>query len=305
MKPVLLVMPGNENFAQSLGRHIEFDISTVHWRHFPDGESLIRLDVDCDGREVAFLAAQHDPDRIALPMRFAAATARELGAKRVGLISPYLGYMRQDKRFHPGESINAIHYARFISETVDWLVTVDPHLHRLNSLDAVYSIPNRAVSAMDALAQWISEQVTAPILIGPDSESTQWVEQVANLIGAPWMVLRKTRLGDRQVQVSLPDRSVIEGRQPVLIDDIASSGRTLIETVGQLRKLGVAAPICAVVHGLFADHSDQLLLNAGAARVVSCNTVPHPSNAIDVSAAVANGLAELRVATLLESEDES
>ena len=293
MKPLLLVMPGNERFAEALSEHSDTDHSLLMWRHFPDGESLVRIDADCTGREVMLLATQSYPDQLALPMRFAAATARELG------------YMRQDKRFHPGESINAIHFGRFVSETVDWLVTVDPHLHRLPNLDAVYSIPARAASAMTALAHWIRDEVASPIVIGPDSESAQWVERVAQLIDVPWMVLSKTRRGDRNVEVSLPDPEAVVGRQPVLIDDIASSGRTLIETVKHLRQQGVQAPVCAVVHGLFADRSDQLLREAGAARVVSCNTVPHASNAIDVSAAVAAALRALEIIPHKEDCDES
>lgn len=300
MKPLLVVFPDNEPFEQALTVRWPVEVTRIAWRRFPDGESLLRLDADCRGRDVVLLASQRDPDRLALPMRFVARTARELGARSVGLIAPYLGYMRQDMRFHAGEVISSVHFAEFLSETVDWLVTVDPHLHRHPSLDRLFRIPARAVSAMPAVAAWIATQVPQPVLIGPDSESAQWVERVARLAGVPAVVLTKQRHGDRDVEVSLPDRASVAGRTPVLVDDIASSGRTLIETLGHLRRLELAPAVCVVVHGIFADGADSAMRAAGASRVVSSNTLAHATNGIDTAAAVLDALRELGVAAAEE-----
>src|SRR3546814_2966154 len=84
---------------------------------------------------------------MALPLRFAARAAREFGARSVGLIAPYLGYMRQDTRFHPGEAVSTPLFAQFLEEAFDWLVTVDPHLHRVERLQSLYRIPTAHVSA--------------------------------------------------------------------------------------------------------------------------------------------------------------
>jgi ribose-phosphate pyrophosphokinase len=220
---------------------------------------------------------------LALPLIFGARTAREFGARSVGLIAPYLAYMRQDARFQPGEAISSIHFGAFLSAAVDWVVTVDPHLHRLADLSALFSIPAVHVSAMPLVADWIRAEIRAPALIGPDSESAQWVRPLADRIGAPIVVLEKQRHGDRDVDVSMPDRGILEGRTPVLVDDIVSSGRTFIETLGRLRALGLPPAVCIAVHGIFADGADETLKRAGAARVVTCNTIAHPTNAIDVA----------------------
>jgi len=301
MKPLLLVLPGNEGFAQALVARAPMDVSLVAWRHFPDGESLLRVDVDCSDREVVILASLIDPDRLALPLRFVAGTARELGARRVGLVAPYLGYMRQDKRFNPGEVISSVHFAKFLDESVDWLITVDPHLHRHPSLETLFTIPACAVTAMPAVAQWIAAQVERPVLIGPDAESAQWVRQVATLANVPAVVLEKQRHGDRDVEVSIPEQASVVGRTPVLVDDIVSSGRTLIETRGHLRRLNLPPAVCVVVHGIFADGTQSALLDAGAARVVTVNTLPHATNAIDASEAVVQALQTLGVATPFEA----
>jgi len=136
---------------------------------------------------------------------------------------------------------------------------------------------------MPCVSAWIRANVPNALLVGPDAESAQWVRDAAAGAGVPFAVLEKHRGGDRDVAVSLPDPAIVRGRTPVIVDDIASSGRTMIETVGQLLRLGTARPVCVVVHGIFADGADGALLEAGAERVVSCNTIPHATNAIDIA----------------------
>ncbi len=283
MTPWLFAFPGQEALAAELAAGLGMETGTLRRHRFPDGESLIVLDADCRGRDVIVLCTLRDPDDLALPLLFAARTAREFGARRVGLVAPYLAYMRQDVRFHAGEAVSSVHYAAFLSWTFDWLVTVDPHLHRHAGLGEMFTIPAQHVSAMPCAAAWIRANVPDAFLVGPDAESAQWVRDAAARAGVPFAVLEKQRSGDRDVAVSLPDPAMVRGRTPVLVDDIASSGRTLIETVGHLLRLGTAAPVCVVVHGIFADGADAALLAAGAARVVSCNTIVHATNAIDVA----------------------
>ena len=296
MTPWLFAFPGQEALAAELAAGLGVETGALRRHRFPDGESLIVLAADCRNRDVIVLCTQRDPDDLALPLLFAARTAREFGARRVGLVAPYLAYMRQDARFHAGEAVSSVHYAAFLSWTFDWLVTVDPHLHRHPDLREMFTIPAQHVSAMPCIAAWIRANVRDALLVGPDAESAQWVRDAAERAGVPFVVLEKHRRGDRDVAVSLPDPAILRGRTPVLVDDIASSGRTLIETVGQLLRLGAAAPVCVVVHGIFADGADSALLAAGAARVVSCNTIPHATNAIDVAGVLLPAIRVLQAA---------
>lgn len=121
-----------------------------------------------------------------------------------------------------------------------------------------------------------------PLVIGPDSESEQWASAVARDADAPYTVLQKVRRGDRDVEISVKDLRDLEGRTPVLVDDIISSGRTMLEAVRLIVEQGGTPPVCIAVHGLFADHCDTLLAQAGA-RVVTSNTIPHETNGIDVA----------------------
>ncbi len=138
-------------------------------------------------------------------------------------------------------------------------------------------------------------------MIGPDEESEQWAAEVARGAGAPHTVLRKVRRGDRDVEVTPPDPAVLRGRTPVLVDDIVSTARTMIETVGHLRAAGVPPPVCVAVHGVFAEGAQEALRAAGAGRVVTTNTIAHATNAIDVTALLAHGGRSIMAATAARS----
>ena len=292
---ILIPFPEMKLLAETLAPAMGAEMRALDWHHFPDGESLMTLPGDLDGADVALLATLRNPDHLALPLRFASATAREIGARRVGLIAPYLGYMRQDRRFEAGQAVSARLFAQFLGESFDWLVTVDPHLHRIARLEEVFPIPAvRAVSA-PLLANWIKTNRPDAVLLGPDSESQQWVAEVARLAGRPYEVLRKVRTGDRQVEVSVPDSAVLRDGTPVILDDIASSGRTLVRTIERLVAAGTRAPVCLVIHAVFAGSAHDDILAAGAARIITTDTIPHPSNAIGIADVLAEAFGSLGV----------
>lgn len=290
---ILIPFPEMKPLAEDLAPAMGAELRTLDWHHFPDGESLMTLPGDLNGADMALLATLRDPDRLALPLRFAAATAREMGARRVGLIAPYLGYMRQDRRFEAGQAVSAPLFAQFLGESFDWLVTVDPHLHRIARLEEVFPIP--AVHAVSAplLANWIKTNLPDAVLLGPDSESQQWVAEVARLAGRPYEVLRKVRSGDRSVDVSVPECAALRAGTPVILDDIASSGSTMARSVERLLGAGTAAPVCLAIHAVFADGAHDAILAAGAARIITTDTIPHPSNVIGIAGVLAEAFQSL------------
>src|SRR6056297_847284 len=252
-------------------------------RRFPDGEVYVRVATPCAGADVILCAGLQPPDETTLSALLTAATLRDLGAARILLVAPYLPYMRQDSRFREGEGITSRYYAALLSAQFDGLVTVDPHLHRYAGLSELYTIPTACVHAAPAIGEWVRENLAEPVLIGPDSESRQWVEAVAEVASAPFIVLDKVRRGDRDVSVSEPDLLDHDGRHPVVLDDIISSGRTMAEAVARVNGRGGPQPVCIAIHPVFADGAVADLRAAGVGRVVSCNTIAHETNAIDVS----------------------
>ena len=296
MQRLTLALPGNEALAHQLAQACGSDVGSIETRRFPDGESYVRLHGDPAGRAVDLVCTLDRPDPQFLSLVFAADAARELGASEVNLVAPYLAYMRQDKRFHDGESVTSRSFARLVSSTFDQLLTVDPHLHRHPTLSAVYTIPTTTLHAAPLLAEWIAQEVDQPLIVGPDEESEQWAGAIAARIGAPHAVLRKTRHGDRSVDIDAPDLSSWRDRTPVLVDDIASSGRTLIMAAHKLVEQGMRRPECVVVHALFAEDAWTHLVPLFS-RITSTDAVPHASNGI--------ALAPLFVQALLSGQTDS
>jgi ribose-phosphate pyrophosphokinase len=284
--PLFIALPGNALMAEKLATLCGGELGAIETRDFPDGETYLRLRSDVVGRSIVLVCTLARPNEKILPLIFAAETARELGARKVGLVAPYLCYMRQDRRFQTGEAVTSRHFAALISRACDWLVTIDPHLHRYKALSEIYAIPAGALHAGAAIADWIKNNIENPFLIGPDEESEQWVSEVARDCAANFAVLHKQRLGDRDVRIA-PDRLDRLGvAKPVLIDDIISSGETILEAVGVVKSYTRRSPIAIGVHGLFADGSDKAIEKEGATLVTS-DTVPHASNRIDIAGLLA------------------
>lgn len=286
MKPVLFALSAADGLTAALSGGEVAETGQVETRRFPDGETYLRLLTPVAGRDVLLLCSLDDPDGKTVPLLFAAAAARAQGARRVGLVAPYLAYMRQDRAFRAGEAVTSVTYARLLSSAFDWLLTVDPHLHRHPTLGAIYDMEAEAVSAARPIAAWIRNEVERPLLIGPDEESRQWVAQIARLAKAPFAVLRKERRGDLEVGIS-GERLEAGDRVPVIIDDIISSARTMAEAVRFVSSRGPLPPICVGVHALLAGDALPVLRSAGAARIVTADTVAHPTNAISVGAEIA------------------
>jgi ribose-phosphate pyrophosphokinase len=292
--PLLFALPGNEVFAARLASVLGGDVGQLLVRDFPDGESYVRVDTNPASRDVVIVATLNDPNEKTLPLIFLADALRDGGAARVGLVAPYLSYMRQDARFHPGEAITSRSYAAVLSHYVDWLLTVDPHLHRYAALSDVYAIPATAVHVATELGKWIAANIESPFIIGPDAESRQWVDGIAAAARAPSTVLSKTRRGDTDVIESIPELGDGASLTPVLVDDIISTGETMIAAIRRLHEQRASAPVCVAVHAVFAHDAYSKLRSAGASGVITTNTITHASNCIDVVPAIVSELRRQR-----------
>ncbi len=288
--PLLFDLNDGSSLANSLCELLQAEEGKLSQRQFPDGESYLQVQSEASGRDAIVLCTLYQPNEKFLPMIYLAETLKEMGVKQVILVAPYLAYMRQDKRFHPGESVTSRHFAALISNSFDVLVTVDPHLHRYHSLDEIYSIPSTDVASAESVALWIKQHIEQPLLIGPDIESEQWVAEVARMAGAPFEILLKERFGDRDVKVSLPHVEKYQQHNPVLVDDIISSGHTMLETIQHLHKADMPPVTCIGTHGLFAGSAYRQMQQSHTAQVVTCNTVNHVSNGIDMAPALSRAV---------------
>lgn len=287
MSTALHFMPGCETAATGLAAALNVDARAVSVRYFPDGESLVQV---CESARTALLFCPLDhPDAKLVQVLLAASALRDRGSERVVLVAPYLGYMRQDAAFSPGEAVSQRVIGKLIAGAFDGLVTVDPHLHRTARLeDVVPGIAALNVSAAETIAKAISTRVRSDtILVGPDAESRPWVEALAAPLGLETMIGEKRRLGDRQVEIVLPDAARATARPVLLVDDLISSGGTLRECARQLGQAGAILRGAVATHCLVGSAALADLASQGIGPILATDTVPGPAAAIPMATALA------------------
>ncbi len=280
--------------AAALAQALGCAVAPVAVRSFPDGESLVRVPVTIAPVAILYRSLDRPNDKL-VELMLAAAALRDGGAEQILLVAPYLAYMRQDMAFHPGEAISQQVIGRFIAAHFDALVTVDPHLHRTPTLDAV--VPGRrtvAVSAAGTLSALLRSEVTPDtLLIGPDVESRPWVESLARPLGLDVIIGIKERLGDRAVSLTLPGIERVRGRPVVLVDDVISSGGTLLNCAGQLQAAGAACIEAVSAHCLASEADLARLLAGGISRIRATDSVPGSAAVVPIAPALAEGVTQL------------
>lgn len=296
MQSLLLYFDDERAAALRLAAACGLAAAAIERHRFPDDELRLRLPLDGAARLpeqlVIYRGLDHPNERL-VELLLLAGEARALGARRLLLVSPYLAYMRQDIAFNPGEVVSQRIIGRFLAEHFDALITVDPHLHRVASLNEAVPLADAVtLSGAPALAELIARQRPQAVLIGPDAESVQWIEVAAGSHGFAHGVCQKVRHGDRDVSIELPDMP-LAGRQVVLLDDIASSGRTLAQACRQLLAAGASSVDVAVTHALFAGDALETIRAAGVDQVWSTDCIAHPSNAVHMAPYLAAALKPL------------
>ncbi len=260
---------------------------------FPDGESRITMPNAAPGglpERVAICRTLNNPNEKLVQLLIAAKTARTLGVKHLTLVAPYLCYMRQDMAFHPGEAISQIIVGKWLADHFDAVVTVDPHLHRIDALSKAIPIDSAvALSAAQLLGRFAYQQNNDAVLLGPDEESRQWVSVAAAAARLRFGVCRKTRHNDHDTTVKIADIAV-QGQHIILVDDIASSGGTLMSAARACLAAGAKQVDALVVHALFNNDIGQLLRASGITNIWSTDSVVHTTNAISLAPLIAASL---------------
>ncbi|MDO8878018.1 MAG: ribose-phosphate pyrophosphokinase [Pseudolabrys sp.] len=290
-KPVIHSLPSSAGDAARLAALLGTAMHAVDVHRFPDGE--LRVTVGPVTPTTIVYASLDQPNDKLLSLLFAAEALRRGGATRLVLLAPYLCYMRQDTAFHAGEAISQKVIGRMIGETFDRVITVDAHLHRTRNIEDVFpKIEAEDLSAMPAIADFLGAHGLAAgtIVVGPDAESEPWVRDLARRLSADFAVARKVRHGDRSVEMSFADPSVFRGRPAVLVDDIVSSGGTVLACAKALRAAGAISVDAVISHALFPPDMTGTFMKGGLASVRSTHSVPHPTNAIVLDAMFAEAL---------------
>ncbi len=281
---MLLGFDDYEVQSRKLSKVLNIPCEIILRHRFPDGEHKLTLPPKLP-EHVIFCRSLDHPNEKMLELLLAAKTARQLGAKTLTLIAPYLCYMRQDIAFHPGEAVSQGIVGKFLADLFENVITIDPHLHRIQRLEQAVPANNAiALSATSLMADFLHKQfndpvLQPPILLGPDSEAEQWVSTVAKQDQWTYGVCNKIRTGDQEVEITLPEIN-LHGRTVILVDDVASSGQTLAVAIKKCLSNNAKHVDVLVTHALFVNEAEQRLLQAGVRNIWSTDSVSHESNII-------------------------
>jgi len=287
----LHIFPGYEQPGFALAKLLDCDGSAVALHTFPDGESRIRVGAT-NKTALVYFSLDRPNDKL-VNLIFTAQALRDMGAKRVVLICPYLCYMRQDKAFHSGEAVSQHVIGALLSQFFDRIITVDPHLHRVSSLGDIFpTIEADSLSATGPIAEAIEGETAFDdaLLVGPDSESEQWLAAVSERTGLDYTIATKKRSGDRDVVVTLANARRAHGRLAIIVDDIVSSGTTIRRCASLLLEAGARRVEVIAVHALCSDDDQNLMTVSGISRLRSSNSVLHATNSIDLAPLLAEAL---------------
>ncbi len=277
--------------ANRLAIQMDIPAYSIHIHTFPDNESKVSVN-PVQGTAIIYISL-NNPNEKLIQLAFAANALKENGASRLVLVAPYLCYMRQDKAFFPGEAISQHIIGAFLASYFDKIISVDPHLHRINDLrEAFPECEATSLTAAEPISNTINDEITKErrLLIGPDSESKQWVSSIAEKTNISFITGNKTRHGDRDVGIEFPDHSDINGVNAIIVDDVISSGKTIIRCAEAIKSAGALKIEVITTHILSNDKDLSLIHKAGISRVRSTDSVQHPTNSVYLSTLLANEL---------------
>jgi len=280
---IVIACSHGKHIAKDIARKAKAPYAELSVEKFPDNELHMKVPAKVKRKKVYLVQSFYgDIDSCLLEVMFAALTAKEMGASSVSLMAPFFPYMRQDKMFTPGE-VNSVHVlGKILSKILDEVHILDPHLHREKTLGHIFSIPAHRLTANPLIGKYIKHHVKNALIVGPDWESYKWAKRTAELIGCESTILLKDRHSARSVDVHFQGKVDVKGKNIVLVDDMISTGNTLIKTIIALRKLGVKKVTCIGVHGIFVEGALQKLRKTGA-KVVTSNSLPKITSKIDIS----------------------
>jgi len=275
--------------AQRLAKQAKLAYSLIELHHFPDGESKVTLPTTL-AKHVVLCQSLNNPNSKLIELIMAAEGLKKQGIETLSLVAPYLSYMRQDKAFNQGEVVSQHVIGNLLTHYFDNVLTVDAHLHRISHLAQAISCKKAInVCATEPIANFLNQHIESAFLIGPDAESEQWVSAIAQHNQLDYRIANKIRLGDKSVQINLP-KGDYHGRHIVLVDDVASSGKTLLEAASKLKVYQPASISIVVTHALFLGDAIEQLKRVGVKNIWSCDTITHPTNVIILDSFLADNL---------------
>jgi len=291
----MLIVAGSASskLAERVAKQLKCKLTKPELKLFPDGELYVRIPADVKGEDVTVIQSTcYPPNQNYMELLLLLDAARDLGAKNVIAVMPYFAYARQDKRFKEGEAVSLYTVAKLIESVgTDKVYTVDMHAHRVGDIQEIFKVPARNLTAAPLLAKYLVDnyQLKDPVIIGPDDEAERWAKEAGEALGADWDYMIKERLGPEEVRIKARNLKV-EGRDAMVIDDIVSTGETMVEAIKILKKRGARKIYAGCIHAVLAGNAQEKVRKAGAEDIFATDTIEHKISKVSVAPLIADAI---------------
>lgn len=279
----------SKDLAKRLARRLKAVYIETETKIFPDGESKITLRKIPKKSIILVVQSTYPPvDTNLLQVLSIISQVRKISS-RTFAIMPYMGYARQDKQFLSGEVITMSVVAKMLqSAGAKKVIVVD--IHSDTALNH-FNIPTENVSAVPELANYFKKlNLKNPLVVSPDMGGSSRSKKFASLLKTDFIVLKKHR--DRKTgRVSIQTAKVdVQGKDLIIVDDIISTGGSVIKAAQFLKKQKCKRVFVACTHGLLVDDAEKKIRKAGVSRIISTNTIPGNTSKVDVSGILAKSV---------------
>jgi ribose-phosphate pyrophosphokinase len=267
--------------SKELAKSLKARLAKVETRRFPDDECYVRIDDDLDDQEV-FLVQTSWPDKNIVELFLLQDAIREFDVDSLTTVVPYFGYARQDKQFKPGEPISARMLARLMQVNTDAFMTVDVHAPKV--IDWFGNISAKNVAAYPEIGKYLKGK-GIELILSPDEGRADNAKRVADVVNCEADFLVKERLDGENVRIT-PKRLDAKGKKVAIVDDIISTGGTIIKAAEQLRKQNAAKIYAVCTHGVFSGDAIPKL-EAVCDEICTTDTIENPKTCISVAPQIA------------------
>jgi len=289
VKFAVIAGSASKDLGKRIARRLKAPYVEAKTRVFPDGESKITFGRIPKNSVVLVVQSTYPPvDTNLLQALSIISQARNVSSKIYAVI-PYMGYARQDRQFLSGEVVTMAIVARMLQTAgAKKIVAVD--IHSKIALNH-FKIPKENVSAIPELAKYFKKmKLKNALVVSPDMGGSLRAKKFAALLNTDFITLKKSRnrkTGKVMIESSKVD---VRGKDLVLVDDIISTGGSVIKAAQFLKRQKCKRVFVACTHGLFVEDAEKKIKKAGVARIISTNTIPRNTSKVDVSGVIADSI---------------